>query len=89
MSGLSERQLISLGAQRIRDRVRVQTAGGVAQLPVYRLRELSVGSVTVRDLAVLGFDELPRNADGLLGMDVLDRLSGGLSGAVGMPGFPR
>ena len=39
----------------------------------------------VRDLPVLGFDEVPRDADGLLGMDVLDRLSGGLPGTVGKP----
>ncbi len=85
MSGLAESRLQALGARRIEEGIRVQTANGIAVLPVYRVRALEVGGVRVEDLAVLGFSDLPRGADGLLGMDVLSRLSGGLPTAVGRP----
>ncbi|MEM8767082.1 MAG: aspartyl protease family protein [Pseudomonadota bacterium] len=85
MSGLAESRLQALGAKRIEEGIRVQTANGVTVLPVYRLQSLEVGGVLVEDLAVLGFSDLPRGADGLLGMDVLSRLSGGLPTAVGRP----
>ena len=85
MSGLAESRLQSLGASLIEQGIRVQTANGVVELPVYRLRELRVGALVLRDLAVLGFADLPRGADGILGMDVLSRLGGSLAGAVGRP----
>jgi hypothetical protein len=89
MSGLAESRLRVLGAVRVRESVSVHTANGVAQLPVYRLQALTLGPVRLEDLEVLGFDHLPRDADGLLGMDVLGRLSGGLPGTVGTPEDPR
>jgi hypothetical protein len=49
------------------------------------LRKLRLGAIELENLAVLGFRDLPRRADGLLGMDVLGRLSGSLPGAVGRP----
>ncbi len=85
MTGLAESRLESLGARRIEEGIRVQTASGVVELPVYRLEALSLGTLVLHDVAVLGFTDLPRGADGLLGMDVLTRLSGGVSGAVGRP----
>jgi clan AA aspartic protease (TIGR02281 family) len=85
MTGLSESRLKALGAVLIEEGIRVQTANGVVPLPVYRLRELRLGALVLEDLNVLGFAELPRRADGLLGMDVLSKLSSSLSGAVGRP----
>ncbi len=85
MSGLSESRLQSLGAVVVDRGIRVQTANGVVELPVYRVRELRVGALVLEDFAVLGFADLPRSADGILGMDVLSRLGGSLAGAVGRP----
>lgn len=85
MTGLSESRLKALGAVLIEEGIRVQTANGVVPLPVYRLRELRLGGLVVEDLNVLGFADLPRRADGLLGMDVLSKLSSSLPGAVGRP----
>jgi len=89
MTGLSEQRLVAMGAERIRERASVHTAGGVVELPVYRITRLALGPLVVQDLPVLGFEELPGDADGLLGTDVLQRLSGGLPGAVGRPRDPR
>jgi len=83
MTGFARERLIALGAEQVTDRVSVHTAAGVVTLPVYRIAELKLGPIVLRDLEVLGFDELPAGADGLLGTDVLGQLSGGLSGAVG------
>lgn len=85
MTGLAESRLRSLGADMVEEGIRVQTANGVVELPVYRLRELRVGALLLEDLAVLGFADLPRGADGILGMDVLSRLGGSVAGAVGRP----
>jgi predicted aspartyl protease len=85
MTGLAESRLRALGASLIEQGIRVQTANGVVELPVYRLEELRVGALVLTDLAVLGFTDLPRGADGILGMDVLSRLGGSLAGAVGRP----
>ena len=89
MTGLDAARLETLGARRVSDRVRVHTANGVALLPVYLVSELRLGPVVIEDLEVLGFTELPHHADGLLGMDVLDRLPGSASVPVGRPGKPR
>lgn len=85
MTGLAEDRLLALGARRMPDRVSVQTAAGRVVLPVYRLDQLRLGTIVVTDLPVLGFDELPTGVDGLLGTDVLGRLSGDLPGVVGTP----
>jgi len=85
MSGLAESRLKTLGAVLIDEGIRVQTANGVVELPVYRLRELRIGALVLEDLVVLGFADLPRRADGLLGMDVLGQLSGSMPDAVGRP----
>ncbi|MGE0623283.1 MAG: aspartyl protease family protein [Pseudomonadales bacterium] len=89
MTGLAEERLVALGARRVEDRVSVQTAAGRVELPVYRIAELKLGSLVLNDLPVLGFDALPAGVDGLLGTDVLARLSGDLPGVVGRPGDPR
>jgi tetratricopeptide (TPR) repeat protein len=85
MSGLAVARLEALGARRVEDGVAVHTANGIARLPVYRIRFLELGQVRFEDMAVLGFDDLPRGAEGLLGMDVLGQLSGGGPAAVGRP----
>jgi hypothetical protein len=85
MTGLAESRLKTLGAVLIDEGIRVQTANGVVELPVYRLRELRIGGLLLEDLVVLGFADLPRRADGLLGMDVLGKLSSSMPGAVGRP----
>jgi predicted aspartyl protease len=85
MSGLAESSLQAVGANLVERGIRVHTANGVVELPVYRLRELKVGALVLNDLAVLGFADLPRGADGILGMDVLSKLGGSLAGAVGRP----
>ena len=89
MTGLSKSSLLALGAEPVAEAVSVRTAGGEVALPVFRLRELRLGALVVRDLSVLGFDSLPAEAEGLVGTDVLQQLSGGLPGAVGIPGVPR
>ena len=83
MTGLAESRLQALGASLIEEGIRVQTANGVVELPVYRLQALRVGALVLEDMAVLGFADLPRGADGILGMDVLSRLGGSLAGPVG------
>ena len=73
-TGLSAEALRRLGAERLERQVRVNTASGAATMPVYRLESLTVGEIEVGDLLVLGLPQAPREADGLLGMDVLDQL---------------
>ena len=85
MTGLAESRLTTLGARLVDQGIRVQTANGIVELPVYRLQELRVGALVLEEVAVLGFSDLPRGADGILGMDVLSRLGGSLAGAVGRP----
>ena len=60
MTGLAESRLRALGADLIEQGIRVQTANGVVELPVYRLQELKVGALVLNDLAVLGFGRIPR-----------------------------
>ena len=88
MTGLGEAHLRRLGARRVAEGIRVRTANGTVLLPVYRIVELRLGGLVLGNLMVLGFSDLPENADGLLGMDVLSRLSGSLPGAVGRPVNP-
>jgi clan AA aspartic protease (TIGR02281 family) len=73
-TALTAAALERLGAERLDRSVRVATAGGAATMAVYRLAALRVGALEVRDLEVLALPSGPRDADGLLGMDVLDRL---------------
>jgi len=89
MTGLDATRLETLGARRVSDGVRVHTANGIALLPVYQVSELRLGPVVIEDIEVLGFSELPHHADGLLGMDVLDRLPSSATVPVGRPGKPR
>jgi|TARA_B100000315_G_scaffold195737_1_gene186682 hypothetical protein len=51
------------------------TAGGVVDVPMFELRELSVAGRTFEAFEVLALDDLPAGVDGLLGMDVLDGFS--------------
>jgi predicted aspartyl protease len=85
MTGLKIAILESIGAKRLEESTSVHTANGVTSMPVYRIEVLRLGPLVVEDLRVLGLQDLPRGADGLLGMDVLDRLSGQGIPAVGRP----
>jgi predicted aspartyl protease len=89
MTGLRISVLKALRATPLNETRRVHTANGLTTLPVYRISEMHLAGVAVNDLAVLGLSDLPPAVDGLLGLDVLDRLSGQAAGVVGMPGDPR
>lgn len=73
-TSLAEDSLKAMGARQLDRRVRVATANGVTEMATYRLNTLEVGDLEVSDLVVLGLADPPRGVDGLLGMDVLDRL---------------
>lgn len=73
-TSLAVDSLKAMGARQLDRRVRVATANGVTEMPTYRLNTLRVGDLEVSDLVVLGLADPPRGVDGLLGMDVLDRL---------------
>lgn len=73
-TSLAVDRLTAMGARKLAGRVRVATANGVTEMSTYQLSTLRVGDLEVSDLVVLGLPEPPRGVDGLLGMDVLDRL---------------
>lgn len=73
-TSLSTRVLNAIGAQRLPESVRVNTANGVTDMAAYRVDSLQLGDMTVNDLRVLALPSAPGGVDGLLGMDVLDRL---------------
>jgi predicted aspartyl protease len=85
MTGISAALLERLGAERMVREAQVHTAGGVTRMPTYRLNSLKVGEVDLGEMVVLGLPKTPGDADGLLGMDVLDQLPK----LVGMPGDAR
>jgi hypothetical protein len=58
--------------------VRVRTAGGTVSAEVVRLRDARLGELTLTELDVLELRSLPPGVSGLLGMDVIGRLPGGL-----------
>ena len=89
MTGLRISVLKALRATSLNQTRRVHTANGTTTLPVYKISEMQLGGETVDDLTVLGLSDLPPAVDGLLGLDVLDRLSGRAPGVVGIPGDPR
>lgn len=74
ITSLSTAVLETMGASRLSQRVRVNTANGVTEMATYRVESLQLGDVTVNDLTVLALPSAPGGVDGLLGMDVLDRL---------------
>jgi clan AA aspartic protease (TIGR02281 family) len=80
-SALTTDRLRRVGARREGPRVRVQTAGGVIEAPRYVLDHLGVAGRVFQGFEVLALDELPPGVDGLLGVDVLDRIVW-----VGLPG---
>jgi predicted aspartyl protease len=63
-----------LGARRLDRSARVNTANGITEMATYRISGLRVGELEIPDLVVLALPDPPHDADGLLGMDVLDRL---------------
>ena len=73
-TSLSTEALEAMGARRLSQRVRVNTANGVTEMATYRVESLQLGDMTVNDLTVLALPSAPGGVDGLLGMDVLDRL---------------
>jgi len=85
MTGLSLTRLKEVGARRLDKVVQVHTANGMARMEVYQINELRLGSIVLEDMEVLAFQALPGNADGLLGMDVLDKLPKPVPKSVGRP----
>lgn len=73
-TSFSAEVLDTMGARRLSERVRVNTANGVTEMATYRLESLQLGDMTVNDLTVLALPSTPGGVDGLLGMDVLDQL---------------
>jgi len=67
----------ALGSQAQRKDVGVRTAGGLVRGELHRVRDLRVGGLHLPELEVLVLADLPDDADGLLGMDVLGRLPAG------------
>lgn len=76
MTGIALEHLGQVGAESLDRRVWVHTANGVTEMPIYRVDELTAGPLRLESVDVLGLANLPGDADGLLGMDVLTRLPG-------------
>jgi len=85
VTGIAADVLDRLGAERLDRGARVGTASGTVLMPTYRLRSLKIGDLEVGEMVVLGLPTAPADADGLLGMDVLDQLPK----LVGMPSDAR
>lgn len=84
-TGLGMSVLESIGATPLERSAQVRTANGIAVMPIYRVGEMAVGPVVMKDVQVLGLSDLPPEVDGLLGMDVLDHLSDAGLPTVGRP----
>ncbi|MEQ8693642.1 MAG: tetratricopeptide repeat protein [Pseudomonadales bacterium] len=74
VSAISLDKLRELGARRTPHMVNVQTANGMIQLPIYRVDQLDAGPLSLTDVAVVALTDALSQADGLLGLDVLDQL---------------
>ncbi|MCZ6617743.1 MAG: tetratricopeptide repeat protein, partial [Gammaproteobacteria bacterium] len=81
VTGIRRGKLAMLGAAPLGRTLRVLTAAGPLDLDIYRVREFVVGNVERESLDVLALENLPKNVDGLLGMDIIKDLSSGLSGS--------
>ncbi|MEM6708372.1 MAG: retropepsin-like aspartic protease [Pseudomonadota bacterium] len=81
-TALSSDALARIGAQPTGESRRVLTAGGTVVADVYLVAELELGGRRFEDVPVLELSSLPERTDGLLGLDLLQRL-----GAIGaLPG---
>jgi clan AA aspartic protease (TIGR02281 family) len=77
VTAISRAGVAALGARPTGQWVQVQTAGGVIDSEVHRVKDLEIGALRLDSLSVLVLDgPLPRGVDGLLGMDVLRRFPG-------------
>jgi clan AA aspartic protease (TIGR02281 family) len=84
VTAISRAGVAALGARPTGQWVQVQTAGGVIESEVHRVTDLEIGALHLDSLTVLVLDgPLPRDVDGLLGMDVLSRFAG--EPAIGVP----
>ena len=73
-TAISRDRAAALNATPTGKRVQVRTANGTVTSEVHRVADVEIGPLHLESLAVLVLDgPLPRDADGLLGMDVLGR----------------
>jgi len=75
ITSLSKRALRALSAQRAGADVQVHTAAGVVSAKVYTVSQFEVQGVVIENLRVLELPTSLPDLDGLLGVDVLNRLS--------------
>jgi thioredoxin-like negative regulator of GroEL len=73
-TALSPDALARIGAQPLRRLARVNTAAGAIEVPVYEVAEFIFGGQRFETLEVIALADVPRQTDGLLGMDVLGQL---------------
>ena len=76
ITAISHTKIAQLNLSPLNRVVRLSTANGEVQAPLYRVSRLSLGQIQISDLVVAGID-LPSNSgfDGLLGTDVLSSMS--------------
>lgn len=85
MTSMAPAVLRRLKARRLDTQVSVETANGTLLVNVYQVVDVRLGSMQIDTLQVLELPGLPAGVEGLLGMDVLSRLPGGMPKRVGIP----
>ena len=74
LTAISLQKLRAIGARRTPHSVHAQTANGTVELPIYHLMELQAGPLTLNNVNVAALNEGLTQADGLLGLDILDQM---------------
>ena len=74
LTAISLDKLRELGARRTPHIVTVQTANGTVKLPIYEVAQFEAGPLSLTNLQVVALTSPLPQADGLLGLDVLDQL---------------
>jgi predicted aspartyl protease len=85
MTSMAPAVLRRLKARRLDTQVSVETANGTLLVNVYRVVDVRLGSMKIDTLQVLELPGLPAGVEGLLGMDVLSKVPGGMPKGVGTP----
>ena len=74
MTAISISTLNRLGAERTGRSIHAQTANGMVELPLYKLRRLSGGPIDLENVLVAGLYDHPAGSQGLLGLDIIGLL---------------